>query len=168
MTKIRMYPFIAFSSLIIVMASCAATSHPNEKIIVGTWKPVKVEKIVDSLALQSSGSGSSRPNKMKPKDGTPSEGGYDEHSPAAFNRMVQTEMRATLQIFANKTAIKNYSGKPLHATWKMKGHGTRIVAKNVETKMKFVIEILEISKERVVVMEHVPAGDLKITYERVQ
>ena len=71
-----------------------------------------------------------------------------------------------MEIFSNKTAVKNYPGKPLHATWKMKGDGTRIVAKNVETKSKVVLEILEISKVQIVVLEHAHMGDLKITYER--
>jgi hypothetical protein len=73
-----------------------------------------------------------------------------------------------MEIFANKTAVKNFPGKPLHATWKMKGKGTKIVAKNVENKMKFTIEILEISKVQIVVIEHAPVGDVKITYERLQ
>ena len=166
MNKNRIFTFCAISVLLIVMVSCAATSHPNEKLIIGTWRPVKVEKIVDSSSLQATGSNPSDANKVKSKAGRPSGEGYDNRSAAAFDKLVQVEMRATLQIFANKTAIKNYAGKPMHATWKMKGNGTRIVAKNVENKMKFVIEILEINKERVVVLEHAPSGDLKITYER--
>ena len=149
------------------MVSCAATSHPNEKIIVGKWKPVKVEKVVDSSAIQAYGSGSRGVNQAKSKAGKTSGGANQEHSEASFDRLLQVEMRTTLEIFANKTAVKNYGTKQLHATWKMKGNGTRIVAKNTENKMKFVLEILEINKERIVVLEHAPAGDVKITYERI-
>jgi len=54
----------------------------------------------------------------------------------------------------------------MHATWKMKGNGTRIIAKNVEDKTKFVLDILEISMDQIVVVEHAPVGDVRITYER--
>ena len=168
MNKNRIITFCAFAIVIFFWTSCAVTSHPNEKLLVGTWRPIKVEKIVDSSALQATGSKPSDSNQTKTKAGKPSGNGNSDRTAASLDRLVQVEMHTTLQIFENKTAIKSYAGKSLNATWKMKGHGTRIVAKNVESKMKIVIEILEISKERIVVIEHAPAGDVKITYERQQ
>ena len=166
MNRNRIIAICAIAVTIIIMTSCAIAPHPNEKIIVGTWRPVSVEKVVDSSALKAAASMSGSGEQKQSKEGaSPSDGGAAKKE-AALDRLVQSEMRATMEIFENKTATKNFPGKPIHATWKMKGKGTRIVAKNVENKMKFVIEILEINKERIVVIEHAPVGDVKITYER--
>lgn len=169
MNQIRKINFLAVIILVGMLASCGIGSHPNEKIIIGTWRPVKVEKIVDSSAIQAAGD-AAQAKTVKQKPGTDrsatAEGGAGRKD-AELNRLIQLEQRATLEIYPDKTAIKNYPGKALNAKWKMKGRGKRIVAKNLENKMTFVIEILEISKERIVVIEHVPVGDIKVEYERV-
>ncbi len=166
MNRNRIIAFCTIAVTIIVMSSCAITAHPNEKIIVGTWKPIKVEKIADSSALKAAASLAGNQGQKQSKEGKPAGDGGASRKEVTLDRLVQSETRATLEIFANHTAIKNFPGKPIHATWKLKGKGTRIVAKNVENKMKFTIEILEISKVQIVVIEHAPVGDVKITYER--
>jgi hypothetical protein len=166
MMKNSLLNITAFLLIVIFAASCAIGTHPNEKIIIGTWRPVKVEKIVDSSAIQAAAT--LQPNSGK-KPGTArpgADGGAANRKDAELDRLVQMEQRATMEIFPDKTAVKNFPGKPLHATWKMKGKGRKIVAKNLENKTTFVIEILEIDKEHVVVLEHAPVGDIKITYER--
>jgi len=166
MNRNKIFTFFAFAVAIIVLTSCGITSHPNEKLIIGKWRTVKVEKVVDSSALQAQASMKGTTGQKQTRPGSPAGEGGAAKKEAILDRLVQSEMHATMEIFANKTAIKNYTGKPLNATWKMKGKGTRIIAKGVENKRTFVIEILDINKERIVVVEHTPAGDLKITYER--
>ncbi len=168
MNRNRIFTLFTFTVAVIALASCSIMSHPNEKIIIGTWRPVKVEKVVDSAALLAvaAQSGDTLQQQKSKLGGKPAGDGGAAKKEAILERLMQSEMRATMEIFMNKTAVKNYPGKPLHATWKMKGKGTRIIAKNVENKMKFVIEILEINKERIVVIERTRAGDLKIIYER--
>jgi hypothetical protein len=167
MNRNRLITFCTFFIAIIFITSCSMAPHPNEKIIVGTWIPVSVEKVVDSSALLANAamSGDTTQRKSKTGGGAGGDGGAAKKE-AALDRLVKSETRATMEILDNHTAIKNFPGKPIHATWKMKGKGTKIVAKNVENKMKFVIEILEINKERIVVIEHAPVGDIKIVYER--
>ena len=149
-----------------IITSCAIVPHPNEKIIVGIWKPVKVEKIIDSAVLLAATTRAADTTVKNQKAGRPAQAGNAARKGATIERLIQSEMRATLEIYANKTAIKNYPGKPLHATWKMKGRGTRLIAKNKANKAKFVIDIVEISQDQVVVLEHAQMGDLKITYDR--
>ena len=159
--------FIALLFAVIFLGSCSISSHPNEKLIIGTWRPLSVEKIVDSSAIQAGAAQAGTSVKQKQGSARPAAEGGAGRKDAELNRLVQLEMRATMVIYPDKTAIKNFQGKPLHAKWKMKGKGTKIVAKNLENKTTFVIEILEINKEKVVIIEHAPVGDLKITYERV-
>ena len=168
MNKNKHVNLVALLFAVIIFASCAATMHPNEKILIGKWNPVKVEKIVDSSALQAAASPGGNSGQKQSKEGKPAGEGGASRKDAALDKLVQTEMRSTLELFPNKTAVKNFPGKPLKATWKLKGNGTRIVAKGTETGMKFVIEILEIDKEHIVIIEHAPVGDLKIVYERQQ
>jgi hypothetical protein len=166
MNRNRTIALSLFVIAVFIMTSCAIAPHPNEKIIVGIWKPIKVEKIVDSSALLAAGVTPSDTARKVQKTGKTTGNGDGSRKAAGVDRLVQSEMRATLEVFANKTAIKNYPGKPLHATWKMKGRGTRLVTVNVANKSKFVIDIVEISQDRVVVVEHAPAADIKITYDR--
>jgi len=173
MKQIKPINLLSILFIIIIFASCSITQHPNEKIIIGKWRPVSVEKVVDSSIIQAqatltgnSGQQQAVPGKTGGRGGAGG-GGNASKQEMALDRLVQAEMRATLEIFPNKTAVKDYHGKTMHATWKMKSKGTKIVAKNVENKMKFVLEILEINKERIVVLEHAQIGDVKITYEKV-
>ena len=130
------------------------------------FRSVKVEKVVDSSALQAAASLAGNPAQKQSKTGSPSGDGGAARKDAALDRMVQAQMRATMEISAKKTVVLNFPAKPVNATWKMKGNGTRIVARGVENKKKYVLEILEISKEQMVVLENTPAGDLKITFVR--
>ncbi len=166
MNKNRMIAFCTITVALFVIASCSISPHPNEKIIVGTWVPVTVEKIVDSSALQAQAALSGGTEQRKSKAGAPAGDGGAARKEEAFNRLVQSEKHTTMEIFANHTAVKNFPGKPMQATWKMKGKGTRIVAKGVENNVKFTIDILEITKEQIIIIEHSPVGDIKITYER--
>jgi hypothetical protein len=52
------------------------------------------------------------------------------------------------------------------ATWKMKPNGKKVIAKNVKTKEKYVLEILELSETQAVIQETLPMGALKITYAK--
>ena len=151
-----------------LMTACAIVPHPNEKIIVGLWKPVKVERVIDSAALLAAHPHAFDTTAKAAKPGKPGTAGKPGETGAGANleRREQIELRATLEIFSNKTAIKHYPGKPLNTTWKMKGKGTRIVAKNLANKAKFVIEIEDISQDRMVIMEHAQSVDVRVTYER--
>jgi len=175
MTKSRTFALSIFAVAIVILASCAVKPHPNEKILVGTWKALKVEKVVDSSALQAAMGAKTDTTKIKntqnPKKDrpvTPGATGKTNRKEMTYDRIVQNEMRSTLEIYANKTAVKKYPKKTINATWKLKGRGTRLVAKNKENKMKFVIEILEIQPEQIVVVEHLPVGDVKVVYGRQQ
>ncbi len=162
----RTINIITLFIVLIFLGSCAVGTHPNEQIIIGTWRPVKVEKVVDSSAIEAAASLQTPDQGKKQGDGRAAAGGAASRTEAELDRLVQLEQRATMEIFPDKTAIKNFPGKPLHATWKMKGKGKKIIAKNTENKMTFVIQILEIDKERIVVLEKAPVGDIRITYER--
>lgn len=166
MNRQRFFTICAIAVTIVMMTSCGMSPHPNEKIIVGVWVPMKVEKIVDSSALQAAAAMSGTTGQKQSKPGVPAGDGGAAKREAALDRLVQMEMKSTMEIFANKTVVKNFPGKPVHATWKLKGKGTRIVAKGVENKVKYMIDILEISASQIIILEHSPAGDIKITYER--
>ncbi len=168
MNRKTIVTLLSFAFTVFIFTSCSITSHPNEQTIVGKWKAVKVEKVIDSAMLKAQTSlKGDTPGQKPPRPGSTAGEGGGTRQEANLDRLVQLEMRATMEIFPDHTAVKNFPGKPLKATWKMKGKGTRIVAKNLENKEKFTIEILEISKEEITIIEHAPVGDIKIVYQRV-
>jgi hypothetical protein len=76
MNRNRIFTIFAIAITVMVATSCAITSHPNEKIIVGLWTPVKVEKIVDSSALLASPAMAGNKEQQQSKTGKPGgEGG---------------------------------------------------------------------------------------------
>jgi hypothetical protein len=175
----RLLIFCLFVLGVVFMSSCV-TTHPNAKLIVGKWKPESVEKYIDPNAVpepQTAASGqpganAAQPVKAKAGDSSRSAGaagGAQAESPeqrmgAALDRLIRSEQRADFEVYDNGKAVKMYYPKPLKVKWKMKSKGTRVVAKELEGDRKFVIDILEITETRCVIIEHTRAGDLKIAY----
>jgi len=160
--------------LSIALVSSCATTHPNEKLIVGNWKPTKVEPYIDESALPPAArKDSTSVSVPKTKTTDPSAKGK---SPAGgdsniaakaedqLKHLIQTEERTTLRINADKTAMKIYPGKTVKGTWKMKSNGMVIIAKNLETKEKIRFDIEEISDNQIVIIQNLQKGTLKITY----
>jgi hypothetical protein len=171
-----LFTIILLAAVGALLTSCATTS-PNEALIVGKWNPVTVEKILpEKAAAQGQGtttatpggtaaSGNDQPQARKEGKG----GGSGENYAKAeekFNRLYRAEQKATLEIYADKSAVKNFGGTMVKATWKMKPNGKKVIAKNVKTKEKYVLEILELSETQAVIQENLPMGALKITYAK--
>lgn len=126
-----------------------AKPHPNEKLLVGKWRPVSVEKVI--------------PEKSAAKTGTvETPVKTDERS----EQFMRNEQRTTLEITADKTAAKEYHGKLMKFTWKLKGKGKKMVARNLQTKEKYVLNIVEVTAAKLILIETLPAGTLKITYAK--
>lgn len=177
MIKHKLTGLMAIAAGIIFFASCA-TTHPNEQLIVGKWNTQKVEKYVDPTAAPAeSKTEVVAPKTVKVKTDTTSKAGskgggnvstVNPRAEDALQRMIRVEERSSLEVYANKMAVKNYPKKTVKATWKLKGKGTRFVAKDLATKEKHYFDLLEVSETRIVLIEHTPAGDLKITYAKQQ
>jgi hypothetical protein len=164
---------IAFISMIVLANSCFIT-HPNEKMIIGKWKPVKVEKfnppVTDSAAIASLSSSTPKTDSVSLKKGKNIQG---KLTPAQMenqlNRMAVTEERTPLQVYSEKKKfVKQYPGKTVTGTWKMKKKGTQIHAKADESGKKQTLNIEQISDTSFVVLEHFPYGDIRITYHKVR
>lgn len=172
-----------------VYSSCA-TTHPNEALIVGEWKPVHVEKYFtpeeeEQLKKAQSQTTGTRPTTEGEKPAatagntsaqTPSQNpsgqsrGGDQaggrNQADELNKLIQAESRANIVIYPDHTAAKFYRARTVKATWKLKGQGTVLVAKDLEKKDKYRIDILEVDASKMVVVENLPIGGIKITYQK--
>ena len=154
--------------------SVSAKTHPNEKLLVGKWRAVSVEKILPETKTQQQDGATTPPSNPRSepaggaKAGAKGSAAGDPKARAEeqFNRLYKAEQKSTLEIFENKTAVKDFNGNYVKATWKMKSNGKKVVAKNIKTKDKYVLEILELTETKAVILEKLPAGSLKITYAR--
>lgn len=180
----RLLLFCLFILGMVFFSSCA-TTHPNSKLIIGRWKPESVEKYIDpnsapTPATQSDNSGmqpgsnSAQPVKARPGDsarnagkGGAQAGNAEQRMASALDRLIKMEQRAEFEVFPNGTAVKMYHPAPIKAKWKMKGKGKRVVVKKIDGDRKFVIDILELTETRCVLIEHTDAGDLKIVYTKL-
>ena len=167
-------------ALLIVANSCKVT-HPNEKLLIGKWTPVTVEKYSDELsqkAAPASGttkSTAAEPSRSKPQTDTASsrnqravgDGSPDANAENMYNRQIATEQRTSLEIYTEKkTVVKQYPGKTIKGTWKMKKKGTQVTAKDNVTGKKLTLDLQKINDTSAVVIERFPFGDIRITYKK--
>ena len=147
--------------------ACAATS-PRQKLLVGKWKPVKAEnasipenkKAIAKLVVPDTLN--PKQNETKP-DSLAAPPSKDEMK---LTHMIQTEMRTSLQLNADKTALRFYHGKSMNATWKLKKQGTILTAKNSESGNKVDLEIVRLNDTSATVIERFPYGSIRITYHK--
>jgi len=164
----RLLP-LCFAITVAFLISSCATIHPNQKYLIGTWKAEKVEKYnVPNLQIPAA----STQGKTKPDTGdtkaSADTAGQSSRVEGQIARLIQTELRSTLTLNANKTAIKEYHGKTVHGKWKLTNHGTRLLANSKETGKKMTFDILNINDTSAVVTKSFPFGSLKITYKKVK
>ena len=185
--------FIALSiaGCIVFLSSCV-TTHPNEKLLIGEWKPVKVEKYFTPEEEAQLQKAQSQAAGVRPVPGGEKPAGTNANTPQAnpvpavsadpgrggersggknpedeLNKLIQVESRSNMKIYPDKTVEKFYRNKTIDATWKLKGQGTLLVLNVPEKGEKYRIDILQIEESNMVVVGNLPIGGIKITYEKV-
>ncbi|MDP4281775.1 MAG: hypothetical protein Q8867_06450 [Bacteroidota bacterium] len=173
----------AFSAATIV--SCSSTS-PATKLIVGTWTPVDAEKYYEpgsspeSLAKtqdttvtmttakhQNSITGKEKDKGRTTTGVTPEE--QRQKMLAQWGHMVNIERRSGLVVKSDKTLQKIFKNRTVELTWKMKGRGKYLIAKEKETGQKYHVDIASITDSTLVLIEKLPQFDLggvKVYYRR--
>ena len=156
-----------FLFLAIIIFSCATTS-PREKLLVGKWKPVKVENANTPIKKKGIAKPTA-PDTLKPQAPDIKTDSFTVVVPKEeqmLNRMIQSENRTSFQLNADKTAIKYYAGKAYNGTWKLKKHGTIFTARNPETGKKVEMEIIRLNDTSAMMTEQFPYGKIRITYHK--
>lgn len=175
----RLFTIFAAFAFMLMITSCA-TTHPNEKLLVGTWYTIKAAPTGDYLTqadLAAKQAATPKPPKSVPDT---VRGGKDAKSKSArtpeeieadraqkLQNLLGSEQRSKLIIRADKTADKVTPGKTVKAKWKLKKDGTRLIAKSKE-KGKFVFDIQKLTDSTMMVTEHLEKIDLVIKYRKVQ
>jgi len=144
---------IAFTAVVAV----GGKVYPNEKLLVGKWRPIKVEQVMPEH------SGKQEMKKdtaaTRPSAGQSALSGDDR-----LDKMMKAELKTMLEITGDRTAMKDYHGNKIKTTFKLKKGGTRIVARNIKTKEKYILNIVEVTDTQLVLIEKVQGAQLKITY----
>jgi hypothetical protein len=162
----RLLPLIFPLTVVFLISSCAI--QPIQKRLIGTWKVVNVdpiyfanlqEKIAYVQELKSDKIDTVT-NQAKPMEITKAE--------AQKERMIQSELRSTFTVYADKTAIKEYSGKTVHAKWKLKDKGTNLVVKTKESGKTITFHIQHLTDTSALFTATSPAGKYQISYKKVK
>lgn len=158
---------LCFAFTVAFLISSCATIHPNQKYLIGTWKAEKVEKYnVPNLQIPAASTqGKTKPGTEDIKASADT-AGQSSRIEGQIARLIQSELRSSLTVNADKTAIKEYHGKTFHLKWKLKNQGTRLLAKSKETGRDMTYDILNINDTSAVVTASFPFGSLKITYKK--
>jgi hypothetical protein len=161
----RILPLFFVLVIGLLISSCAV--QPVQKRLIGTWKAVKIEPftltgtpITISENIRNGPRDRHDSTDLQPKPNNPSK------VEQQVERMVQSELRSTMTVNENKTAIKEYPGKTVHATWKLKNKGTTLVVKTKETDKTMTLYIQHITDTSAVFTTTSPVGKFKITYKK--
>ncbi len=157
-----------FVFTVALLISSCATISPNQKKLIGSWKAVKVEKY-NVLNAPSQTAEAGQKNDSSTVEYTESQIAALQSSKMEEQRkriVIKSELHSILTINANKTATKELQGKIIHATWKLKNNGTRLLIDSKETDRNMILEIQHITDTSAVVVETLPVGDFKITYKK--
>ncbi len=157
-----------FALSVAFLVSSCATTNPNQQKLIGSWKAVKVEKFNTPDTLYGTSA------SIKTSDSTT--GGYTESQRAALQSgkvveqekrvIIRSELNTVLTLNADKTATKEFQGKTIPATWKLKKNGTRLLVASKETDKNMILEIQRISDTSAIMVQSLPIGDFKITYKK--
>ncbi len=149
-----------------LVLSCAS-NKTIEKRLIGTWKAVKIEPIVaygqtvptiENPENMRRSHFDTTANQQRPKEPSKTE--------QQLNRMVDTELRSSMTINADKTAVKEYPGKTVHASWKLKDKGRSLFIKTKETDRELTFFIQRINDTSAVFTATTPVGKFKVTYKK--
>ena len=152
-------------SFAFLITSCA-TTYPNQKLLIGTWRTVKVEKSnIPSSSGRKDPTAQRATSATAPHSDTTSAVTQRSKAEEQLERLIKAESHSVLTINADKTAVKEYAGKTIHGTWKFKNN-THVLVESKETDKKMVFEIQKINDTLAILKEPLPVGDLKITYRR--
>ena len=150
--------------LALFLFSCAG-SHPNSKILVGSWRPVSAEKYIDPSKAESQQPAVPDSAALaKQRNKNPNEMSDQQKAAQEWQRMVNTEERSPLVIHQDKTAEKAYHNQTVKGSFKLKHHGTRIIFTEEKTGQILKADILEINDTTIVLIERLPVGDIKVKY----
>jgi hypothetical protein len=171
----KQFTTILFSAIIAVLITSCASISPNQKKLVGTWRPDKVEKF-DLKNPQTAAAGTEEATKAGAEEATKTS--EEETSPAAkavesradveLKRMIDTQRRSILTLNADKTLIQDYHGKKINGTWKLKKHGTRMLTTAKESGRKITFNVESVTDTTAVFTAELPVGGVKISYKKMK
>jgi hypothetical protein len=163
----RILPLFFIFTVAFLISSCAI--QPIQKRLIGTWKPVKVEPI-DVPGTQTQAAENVQTSKNAKNDSVSYQAKPRQLSKVEQQkeRMIQSELRSTMTVNADKTAIKEYPGRTVHAKWKLKNNGTNLIVNTKETGKTITFHIQHVTDTSAVFTATSPIGKYKISYKKVK
>jgi len=166
--------FFVFTAAFLI-SSCA-TFYPNQKYLIGTWKPINIEKY--SLQEHQNPVAGTEGKTNSGEGGTTHSSGMDRQTFNEKKQNVMADLKSSMAFYSdktssltfktNKTAIKEYQGKTVDAKWKLTNHGTRLLINSKEPGKKTTYDILHISDTTAIMTESFSILSMKITYRKVK
>lgn len=160
--------------LAVLITSCATTS-PNQKKLVGTWKPDKVEKYdlkntqTETATREETRTGGEEPGRNAAEGRNSSQANAEQsRAEIELNRAIETQRRSILTLNADNTLIQEYHGKKINGTWKLKKHGTRFLATSKESGKKMTFNIESVTDTSAVFTAELPVGGVKVSYKKMK
>jgi hypothetical protein len=173
-----------------VFLKACVTTHPHEKLVIGEWKPVKVEKFFtpeeeEQMKNAQSQAAKSRPS-AEPEQPSEATGNTSLSSPsqkptdqgrvgesavrdpeAELNKRIQVESRSNMILYNDLTLEKFYREKTFEGTWKLKRKGSVLAVRIPERRETYRVDVLDVSDDTLVLVGNLPVGGIKITYKKI-
>ncbi len=164
----------AFSMLLMLslIISACATNHEVEKRLIGKWNPVTVENLTpqsaqspktQTIKVDTSTSGDTPKVIELTLPANPDKKG------AKIERAMANEMNSPVIISMTndqKTVEKNFPGKTVKGSWKLKKNGKCILVKVEKTGKTFTLDIISLTDSTAVVLEKLSFAEFKVKYAK--
>jgi hypothetical protein len=154
-----------------IITSCA-TTQPREKLLVGTWIPLKVDSYVSPYQKVSA----IPEKKVKVTDTTTTEQQNTELTSAAasaeekkakqLEHFFGTQIRTKIKVNADKTCEIQAPGKSTNATWKLKKKGTILAIKETVSGKKRILELVQLNDTSAMIIQRTKTGDFIARYRK--
>ncbi|MGA3012574.1 MAG: hypothetical protein ABSD71_00925 [Bacteroidales bacterium] len=156
-----------FLSIIVVfLISSCTTYKPIQKHLIGTWKVMKIKQ--SSTPGTMAFGEKDKDNKNNHVDTITNPNNVRKLSKEELEQIAMSlsEINYNLTFNADKTAVKEYQGKTIHATWKLKDNGRSLLINSKGTGKQVLFHIQQINDTIAIFSVTSLLGTSRILYEK--
>ena len=150
--------------IVVFLISSCTTYTPIQKRLIGTWKVMKLKQFSTPGTMASIG----EKDKKSHSDTTTNQITHRKLSKEEQEQIAMSlsEINYNLIFNADKTAIKEYQGKTIHATWKLKDNGRNLLIISKGTGKQALFHIQQINDTSAIFSVTSLLGTTRILYEK--
>jgi|GEM_PF-6002044 len=169
MRIMKLFTLFSFVITLFFVTSVSAMNQ-REKMLIGSWKPVKIAPYVQSThhdAVAKTKKVADTSSIVKKDTGKETIAAKDAKKKAdQLQHYMDTQMRTTFTLNADKTCKIQNPGKAIEGKWKLKKKGSCLVIKVPGMTQSGTLELVTLSDTVAMAIQRTNLGDMIIRYRK--